>query len=127
VGGHTQAARRDALIARDGNACVWCAQPFSALNRPTTEHLIARVKGGPSWPENELAACRRCNSERGHASPVQWRDELRACGRTPNDAVIHAALLRLATRIATDGGAWRIRRTLAAELRKIGVSPPFRV
>lgn len=123
----SQAARRDVLIARDGNACVWCGQPFTRMNRPTTEHLIARVKGGPSWLENELLACRRCNATRGHASPVQWRDELRARGLNPNDAVINAALTRLADRVATDGGAWRIRRTLAAELRKIGVSPPFRV
>lgn len=122
----SQAARRDLLRARDGDACVWCSQPFSRMNRPTTEHLIARVKGGPSWLENELLACRRCNSKRGHQSPVQWRDELRAQGFTPNDTVIDQALVRLGERLSRDGGAWRIRRTLAAELRKIGVEPPFR-
>jgi 5-methylcytosine-specific restriction endonuclease McrA len=122
----SQAARRDAIIARDGAACVWCSQPFSPQNRPTTEHLIARAKGGPSWPENEVAACRRCNRERGHASPVQWLDELRARGRDPKDDLIRQALLRLSARIANDGGAWRIRRTLAAELRKLGITPPFR-
>ena len=37
---------------------------------PTTEHVVPRLKGGPSWPENEVAACRRCNSERGHRGPV---------------------------------------------------------
>lgn len=122
----SQAQRRDAIVARDGARCVWCSAPFAPNNRPTTEHLIARAKGGPSWAENEVAACRRCNRERGHASPVQWLDELKARGREPQDALIAAALTRLAERIANDGGAWRIRRTLAAELRKLALTPPFR-
>lgn len=122
----SQAQRRDAIVARDGAQCVWCSALFAANNRATTEHLIARAKGGPSWAENEVAACRRCNRERGHASPVQWLDELKARGREPQDALITAALSRLADRIANEGGAWRIRRTLAAELRKVGITPPFR-
>jgi len=122
----SQVNRREAIIARDGASCVWCSTPFSRHNPATTEHLIARVKGGPSWPENEVVACRRCNGERGHASPVQWLDALRGCGREPQDAVIRAALTRLAARIAKDGGAWRIRGSLAAELRKLGITPPFR-
>ncbi|MEX2532960.1 MAG: HNH endonuclease [Nitriliruptoraceae bacterium] len=122
----SQAHRRDAIVARDGAQCVWCRAPFTHNNPATTEHLIARAKGGPSWAENEVAACRRCNRERGHASPVQWLDELKAQGREPQDALVAAALSRLAARIAKDGGAWRIRRTLAAELRKLAIIPPFR-
>lgn len=113
-------ARLGAIVERDGDGCVWCSRPFDRLVSPTREHVIPRVKGGPSWLENEVAACRRCNRERGHATPVQWLDEVRGRGRRPRPEVIEAALVRLAERIRADGGARRIRRTLRAELRKLG-------
>lgn len=99
---------------------MWCSRGFDRLVRPTREHVIPRIKGGPSWLENEVAACARCNRERGHATPVQWLDEVRQRGRHPRPEVIEAALVRLADRIRQQGGARRIRRTLAAELRKLG-------
>ena len=116
----TSSARLGAIVERDGDGCVWCSRPFGELVAPTREHVIARVKGGPNWLENEVAACARCNRERGHASPVQWLDEIRQRGRVPREHVIEAALLRLAARIRTHGGARRMRRHLAAELRKLG-------
>ena len=108
------------IVERDGDGCVWCSRPFDDRVRPTREHVIARVKGGPNWLENEVAACARCNRERGHASPVQWLDEVRRRGRTPRSAVVEAALLRMASRVNDDGGARRARKQLAAELRKLG-------
>lgn len=113
-------ARLGVIVERDGDGCVWCSRLFDRLVRPTREHVIARVKGGPNWLENEVAACARCNRERGHASPVQWLDEVRRRGRTPRADVLEQALLRLASRISTDGGARRARTQLAAELRKLG-------
>ena len=50
----------------------------------TTEHVVPRVKGGPSWAENELAACRRCNGARGHLGPVDWLEECRRRGWSPD-------------------------------------------
>lgn len=79
-----RAARLTAAILRDGPRCVWCSRPFDELVVPTTDHLIPRVKGGPSWPENELAACRRCNSQRGHLPPVEWIQERRRRGWRPD-------------------------------------------
>lgn len=114
------------LLRRDGPSCVWCSRPFGRLSRPTREHVIPRVKGGPNWLENEVAACRRCNAERGHASPVQWLDEVRMRGRAPRPDVVEASLARLAGRIRRDGGAHRIRKTLRAELRKLGLDPRLR-
>lgn len=119
-GGAASSARLGVIVERDGDGCVWCSLPFDRLVRPTREHVIARVKGGPSWLENEVAACARCNRERGHASPVQWLDEVRQRGRKPRADVLEAALVRLADRIRTEGGARRIRKHLAAELRKLG-------
>lgn len=113
-------ARLGLIVARDGDGCVWCSRPFDRLVRPTREHVIPRIRGGPSWLENEVAACARCNRERGHATPVQWVDEVRRRGRDPRPEVLEDALVRLAERIRRDGGARRIRRTLAAELRKLG-------
>lgn len=113
-------ARLGVIVGRDGDGCVWCSREFDHFVAPTREHVIPRVKGGPDWVENEVAACARCNRERGHATPVQWLDEVRARGRTPRPDVLEAALVRVAERIRRDGGARRIRRTLAAELRKLG-------
>lgn len=118
--GDLSSARLGVIVDRDGDGCVWCSRPFDDLVRPTREHVIPRVRGGPSWLENEIAACARCNRERGHATPVQWLDEVRGRGRTPRPEVLEAALVRLAERIRTTGGARRIRRTLRAELRKLG-------
>lgn len=106
-------------LDRDGPTCVWCSREFSDRVRPTREHVVPRVKGGPSIPENEVAACARCNRERGHASPVQWLDEVTGRGRTPRPEVIEASLRRLDAHIAERGGLRRIRRYLAAELRKL--------
>ena len=119
-GPHASSARLGAIVDRDGDGCVWCSRAFDRLVRPTREHVIPRIKGGPSWLENEVAACGRCNRERGHASPVQWLDEVRQRGRDPRPEVIEAALVRLAERIGQAGGARRTRKTLAAELRKLG-------
>ena len=106
-------------LDRDGPSCVWCSREFSDQVRPTREHVVPRAKGGPSIPENEVAACARCNRERGCASPVQWLDEVTGRGRTPRPEVIEASLRRLAAYIEERGGLRRIRRYLAVELRKI--------
>ncbi|OMQ14107.1 endonuclease, partial [Modestobacter sp. VKM Ac-2676] len=56
-----RAARLAGALVRDGATCIWCGRTFTGQVRPTTEHLVPRVKGGPSWAENEVAACGRCN------------------------------------------------------------------
>jgi 5-methylcytosine-specific restriction endonuclease McrA len=65
-----RADRLAAAIYRDGATCRWCARRFDGLVGPTTAHVVPRVKGGPFWVENEVAACRRCNRERGHLAPA---------------------------------------------------------
>ncbi|MFM9082438.1 MAG: HNH endonuclease [Actinomycetota bacterium] len=78
--------RMEAILERDGPWCVWCSAPLDnspgALNPPTTEHMVPRIKGGPSWVENELAACRRCNGERGHQSLAGFLTDCLGLGRT---------------------------------------------
>jgi hypothetical protein len=114
-----RAARLAAAIARDGPTCVWCSRRFEELIVPSTDHLIPRVKGGPSWPENELAACRRCNSQRGHLPPVDWLEECRRRGWQPDVDRIDRTLTALASAIAERGGQRRARPYLAHELRRL--------
>jgi HNH endonuclease len=113
-----RADRLTAILERDGPTCVWCGRPFGPLIRPTTEHVVPRVKGGPSRLENEVAACGRCNRERGHRSPVEWLEECQRRGWCPDAARLERALTGLAAAIARDGGQRRARPYLDAQLRR---------
>jgi HNH endonuclease len=114
-----RAARLRAAVERDGGTCVWCGRPFTDLVPPTTEHVVPRLKGGPSWPENEVAACRRCNSERGHRGPVEWLEECLRRGWEPDEPWLARTLALLLAAIAREGGQRRARPYLDAQLRRM--------
>ena len=108
------------ILARDGAACVWCRRPLEVgLVAATTEHLVPRIKGGPSWIENEVAACRRCNGERGHRTPGEWFDECARRGWNPDRDTILRALHTLAAAIAERGGQRRARPYVASQIRRL--------
>jgi 5-methylcytosine-specific restriction endonuclease McrA len=45
----------------------------AALKLPRRlEHVVPKFKGGPAWPENEVAACRGCNRSRAHVAASVW-------------------------------------------------------
>ena len=112
--------RMQTILDRDGPYCVWCSGPLdSSLNQPTTEHLVPRIKGGPSWLENELAACRRCNNSRGHQGPAGWLNDCIGMGRTPRRDVVIAALERLQAAIVQRGGQRRARPYIESQLRRL--------
>ena len=109
------------ILERDGAECVWCRRALEVgLVAATTEHLVPRIKGGPSWIENELAACRRCNGERGHRTPGEWFDECQRRGWDPNLEVIVRTLVALRGAIEVRGGQRRARPYIAAQLRRLG-------
>ena len=114
-----RAERLLAALERDGATCTWCARPFGDQVPPTTEHLVPRVKGGPSWPENEVAACRRCNAARGHRTPAEWLHACRGRGWRPDAARVLRALEALEAAIAVRGGQRRARPYLDAQLRRL--------
>jgi hypothetical protein len=114
-----RAARLDTLIARDGATCIWCARAFDPHVRPTTDHVVPKVKGGPSWLENEVAACSRCNRERGHRSPVEWLEECERRGWRPDAQRLGRTLSALAGAIAREGGQRRARPYLDGQLRRL--------
>jgi hypothetical protein len=114
-----RAARLRAAVERDGPTCIWCGRVFAGQVAPTTEHVVPRVKGGPSWLDNEVAACRRCNSDRGHTAPVEWLEECERRGWRPDEPRLARVLTALAVAIAERGGQRRARPYLAAQLRRL--------
>ena len=115
----SRAERLRAAMARDGDACIWCGRPCVGLVAPTTDHMVPKVKGGPSWVENEVVACRRCNAARGHTSPAEWFAECERRGWKPNLTAVVGVLRGLDAAIATRGGQRRARPYLAAQLRRL--------
>jgi hypothetical protein len=117
------------ILERDGPTCVWCGRRFQGpsglqsgtkgLVRPTTEHLVPRLKGGPSWLENEVAACRRCNGQRGHASLGEWADECERRGWAVDRDRLVRTLTELHAAILERGGQRRARPWLLSQLRRL--------
>jgi hypothetical protein len=114
-----RAVRLLAVLERDGRTCIWCGRTFAALVAPTTEHVVPRVKGGPSRLVNEVAACRRCNGERGHRGPVEWLEECLRRGWAPDEARLGRSLTALVEVIAREGGQRRARPYLDGQLRRL--------
>lgn len=112
--------RLDAILERDGTTCVWCRREVGVdLVRATTEHVVPRVKGGPSWLENEVAACSRCNARRGHRNLADWADACEGLGWEPDRERLVRTLESLAARIERDGGQRRARPYIDSQLRRL--------
>ena len=122
-----QPSRRERLssaLARDGARCVWCRRTLTSGDGPglvhaTTDHLVPRVKGGPSWLENEVPACARCNRLRGHRSPADWLAECERRGWPSDVDAVVRSLRALERAIAERGGQRRARPYLSAQLRRL--------
>ena len=109
-----------AILERDGSSCVWCRRDVDTdLVAATTEHLVPKIKGGPSWLENEVAACRRCNGDRGHRTPAEWADECLRRGWQPAIDVLIAVLESFQERVRREGGARRARPYVDSQLRRL--------
>jgi hypothetical protein len=114
-----RAARLQAALERDGPTCVWCSRTFGALVTATTEHVVPRVKGGPSWLENEVAACKRCNRQRGHNPPALWLEECRSRGWQPDLLRLVRVLSELQDAVTVRGGQRRARPYITNQLRRL--------
>ena len=99
--------------------CLWCGRALGGLVPATRDHVVPRVKGGPSWPQNEVAACARCNRARGHTSPADWLEECRRRGWEPDGAALLALLTSLEHAIRERGGQRRARPYLDGQLRRL--------
>ena len=117
-----RAERLALILERDGSECIWCRRPLAAGDRDISlDHLIPRLKGGPAWLENELAACRPCNRARGHTAPAAWLEDCETRGLRPNRDAVGRALVALRDAIAARGGQRRARPYLDGQLRRLGL------
>lgn len=68
--GNISRTRREAILQRDGNSCVYCAS--SGGDRALTlDHVIPKSKGGLTVESNLVAACHSCNQEKAdHAVEI---------------------------------------------------------
>jgi len=121
-----QLGRSERLAAarrRDGDTCVWCGRELTGHVTATTDHLVPKVKGGPSWLENEVAACRRCNGERGHRGVADWLEECERRGWSPDAQRLQGLLESLVLAIEERGGQRRARPHLETQLRRLRRRP----
>jgi hypothetical protein len=115
-----RAERLRLALERDGGECTWCRRALAPGDGiASVDHVVPRLKGGPAWPENEVAACRPCNRARGHRAPADWLADCEARGLRPNRALVLARLLALRDAIAVRGGQRRARPYLDAQLRRL--------
>jgi 5-methylcytosine-specific restriction endonuclease McrA len=73
------------LFRRDGNLCMYCAQPFRTSDL-TRDHITPLSQGGRDVWTNVVAACRRCNNHKGGKRPEQAGMQLVAVPFTPTYA-----------------------------------------
>ena len=112
--------RLELILERDGAACVWCGcEVDTPLVQATTEHVVPRLKGGPSWLENEVAACKRCNGRRGHRNLADWADECDGSGWNVDRHRLVRVLESLDARIAEQGGQRKARPYIRSQLRRL--------
>lgn len=112
--------RLELILDRDGPTCVWCGcEVDTPLVQATTEHVVPRLKGGPSWLENEVAACKRCNGQRGHRNLVDWADECDGSGWNVDRHRLVRVLESLDARIAEQGGQRKARPYIRSQLRRL--------
>ena len=81
-----------AIVARDGNTCVYCGVALAA-DVATIEHIVPVSAGGPNHLSNKTLACRECNAEAGHMS-VREKIELAIRKRNPDKLTINELAAR---------------------------------
>jgi 5-methylcytosine-specific restriction endonuclease McrA len=74
-----------ALFRRDRNLCLYCGGEF-ADTELTRDHVVPRSRGGRDVWDNVVAACKRCNHQKGDRLPQEAGVELLALPYAPNFA-----------------------------------------
>lgn len=118
---HSPADRLDILLDMGGGTCAWCGFDLSKPNaRPTRDHIVPKIKGGPTRLENEVASCGSCNQQRGHAAPSAFVESSRRERLLePNAALIADQLDSLNEAIQREGGMRKIRDYVTREAKRV--------
>lgn len=59
------------IWVRDGFKCMYCGVPMGEALM-TIDHFVPLELGGKNDPSNYIAACKRCNKEKGSIDPKEW-------------------------------------------------------
>jgi hypothetical protein len=95
-------ARRWAIWARDGFACVYCGVSLAAGARLTLDHVRPRARGGTHASTNLVTACVHCNSVRADTSIRVFCARLRVLAVPAEVVDAIPARVRAATRRPVD-------------------------
>jgi len=114
------AQRMERLLELGESRCAWCGYDLAKPNaRPTRDHLVPKVKGGPTRLENEVASCASCNGKRGSTSPSQYIEASRnERGVEPDAGLIARQLDALDEAIQREGGMRKIRDYVTREAKR---------
>ena len=74
--------------ARQGRACAYCKQRVSGL--PDPEHVVPLSRGGRNDMSNLVAACSRCNSDKGDLTLSEWAADRSRRNLSPLDTTLDA-------------------------------------
>lgn len=69
---HSPAFTRFNVFLRDRWECQYCGDPFKT-HELTFDHVIPRSRGGRTSWGNIVAACRPCNTVKGHKLPTECK------------------------------------------------------
>lgn len=60
--------RFERLVAQYGETCHYCGETLTRFTF-TRDHIVPRSKGGSNKRRNKVAACQKCNHEKGNRLP----------------------------------------------------------
>ena len=110
--------RMEILLSQHEKQCIWCNTPIN-ISTATTDHIIPKIKGGPSWIENELASCYKCNKARGHIPALDYIEIMKEKGFFVNQDAIFKKLQELDIAFEERGGQRKARPHLYRQLRRL--------
>jgi 5-methylcytosine-specific restriction endonuclease McrA len=60
--------KRETLYYRDHARCLYCESDLT-IHSTTCDHVVPKTHGGPTTWDNVVAACKRCNAQKGDKMP----------------------------------------------------------
>lgn len=77
------ASSRQNILRRDQYCCQYCGMDLTNKDA-TVDHVTPRSKGGASSWVNMVAACRKCNLDKGNRTPKEAKMELKTKPKEPS-------------------------------------------